>query len=151
MPKLSNGFDPPVKWVLGTKLQQELARGRWSQTALALVGHCLQTGEMALTCTTPRQTTNLVGVPMALLRTIKKAMPFELEALRDGRYTIGALHKDQVANKPPINDADIDDFVARAGVERVFDGCVRAASNGHAAAVNDNGSGYAAMPVQLSI
>ena len=140
-----------VKPIWGAQLQAQL--GHWSQTALALIGHELQTGEAALTCATPRQTAALVGVPMALLRTIKKAMPFELAALKDGRYTVGALHKDQLANKPPINDVDIDRFIERAGASRVFDGLDRATrpgrTNGHAAA-NDNTGGNGSLPVRHS-
>jgi hypothetical protein len=151
--KLDNAFDPGVKRIIcGAALQRALAARSYSSTALALVGYCLQTGVYAITCTTPKQTGPLVGVPMALLRTVRQAKVDEYMALRSGAMTVEALHKEHLNNRRPT-DADIDEFIAQAGANRVLDGLDRAtrpnkepAANGHA---NDNAA--VVGPVQLSL
>ena len=74
---LNNGSGPAVKRIIcGVTLQQRLALGSFWPTLLALLGHELQTGEAALTCTTPRQTVAVIStITMALLRTVRRAAP----------------------------------------------------------------------------
>ena len=109
---------------------------------------------MALTRTMPRQTVAAIPtISMALLRTVRRATPLELEAMKRGRYTVEALHKEQLANHR-MSDAELKRTMLHEGLDRVLallDELTRPGkANGHAAA-NDNGNGGVAMPAQLSL
>lgn len=156
---LSNSSNVHVKGtVFGTRLQSAIALGAYSPTRLALLGHELQTGEVALTQTAPRQTAAVLPtITMALLRTVRRAGPADIWAMKRGDLTVEALHKEQLANHR-MSDAELKQIMVREGLDRVlalFDELTGPGkTNGHDAAVasNDNGgSGGVAMPAQLSL
>jgi hypothetical protein len=160
---LNNGPAIGVKsFICGTKLSRLLASGMYSQTAWALTGHRLETGEAALTCTMPAQTVAILPVTtMAFLRTVRRATELELTAMQCGRLSVEALHREQLAQRADrrLTDAELDRLVEREG-NRLLAAIERhtrprsngAATNGRAAANdNDNGNGGVALPVQLSL
>jgi hypothetical protein len=157
MASLHNGHAAAVKSRLlsGVKLQLNLPT--LSATFQAILGLELQTGAVALTHTTPRQTAALLPVPMVFFRTVAAATPLELAAMRRGDFTVEALHKEHLANRR-MSDTELKRILLREGLGRVFDmldELTRPAgkTNGHATDhANDNdGNGGAAMPGQLSL
>jgi hypothetical protein len=154
MADLSNGTGPAVKRIIcGAKLQRAVALGTYSPTLLALLGHDLRTGEVAITVTTPRQTAALTGLPMTLLRTVRRATALELCAMKGGRYTIGALHAEQLGNRRRLSDAALKKIMVEQGLDRILamldELTVPSRANGHA---NDNANGNGVpTPVQLSL
>ena len=139
MPTLNNGSSLGVKGTIdGTKLQRHLALGRFSQTVLGLVGHELQIGEVALTRTTPRQTAAITTVPMSLLRTIRRATPLEVWAMKRGDLTVETVRAAQLHNVLVADDA-VDKFIAEVGLSRIWAGIERAtASKGNGSALNSD-------------
>jgi hypothetical protein len=162
---LDSNFYPPVKpqqrllggtskWTcFGDRLQAQLER--WSLTNLTLLGTDLQTGEAALTRTTPRQTVAVIPrITMAMLRAVRLATPLELAAMRRGDFTVEALHQEQLANKR-LADTTVDKTLLEIGLDRVLaslDRLTAPVTNGAVVPANDNkGNGGVAMPVQLSL
>jgi hypothetical protein len=142
-----------VKTIYGIPLQTQL--GRWSLTCLALLGHGLRTGTVAMTLLTPRQTVAVIPrITMADLRSVRNATPLEYAAMKRGAFTVEALHKEQLGNRRRLSDAALKKIMVEQGLDRVLamldELTVPSKTNGHAVPANDNGNGVT-MPEQLSL
>jgi hypothetical protein len=129
-----------VKTVSGVTLQRHLALRTYSPTMLALLGHSLQVGEIALTRTTPRQTAAITTVPMALLRSVRRATPAELAWMRHGGLTVQAVHEAQLL-KARRSDEAVEQFITEVGADRIWMALDRLTSPEKSAA-NDNTPTY---------
>ena len=165
MDSLHNGptaaVKPQPRLIDGVKLQLKLPT--LSATFRALLGHELQSGAVAITHYSPRQSAMVTESPMALIRAVGKATPLELFAMRKGVLDIEAAHRQQLANKRRT-DAVVDKILVEIGLDRVLAALERLTrpatngaavpTNGHdpAPAANDNaGNSGAAIPVHLAL
>jgi hypothetical protein len=151
---------PQPRLIDGVKLQLKLPT--LSATFRALLGHELQSGAVAITHYSPRQSAMVTESPMALIRAVGKATPLELFAMQ-GVLDIEAAHRQQLANKRRT-DAVVDKILVEIGLDRVLAALERLTrpatngaavpTNGHdpAPAANDNaGNSGAAIPVHLAL
>jgi hypothetical protein len=120
MLQVLNGSTAAVKsprLIIGTVLQRRLPT--LSPTFLAVLGFEMQSGLVAVTCTSPKQTKALTDTPFAHLRTVAGATPLELTAMKRRGYTVEQLHQEQLANRQ-MNDSEVDAVIEHVGVSRML-------------------------------
>jgi hypothetical protein len=135
-----------VKFLDGATLQRKISLGACVPTELALLGLDLQTGKAAVTNLSPRQTAAITTIPMALIRTARKATIVEIMAMETGAFSIEYLHAMQL-RQSRLSDGAVDHIISEIGIDRIWQGLERATEPKIPAVgilVNHNG----AMPVK---